>query len=116
MTDDQPLWKQGLAVVDSTLSTRVDSAVRSEQFAVAVALVSRARSGLAGKGQRVSRKLWHTLNLPAATDVNRLLTHLGALERQVRELSKQLDDAATQEGVETRAADRTLGDSGTNQP
>ena len=95
MADDQPLCKQGLAVVDSTVATRVDNAVRSEQFAVAVALVLRARSGLSSKSQRASRKLWHTLNLPAATDVNRRLSHIGALERQVRELSKQLRDATS---------------------
>ena len=33
----------------------------------------------------------HLLNLPAATDVKRLLTEIGRLQEQVRDLQRQLD-------------------------
>ncbi|RNL62849.1 hypothetical protein EFK50_14035 [Nocardioides marmoriginsengisoli] len=88
----------GLGAVDTVLGSSRDSVVRSEEFAVAVALASRVRTGVAARAQHLSRKLWHTLNLPAATDVNRLLTQIGAVERQVRELSNALSDAQTREG------------------
>jgi phage host-nuclease inhibitor protein Gam len=34
----------------------------------------------------------HLLNLPAGSDVNRLLVQIAALEREVRELRKRLED------------------------
>ena len=45
----------------------------------------------------------HALNLPAGTDVTRILNELGQLKRQVRELSTQLD-AAQAELEQARAA------------
>ena len=42
---------------------------------------------------RSTRRALHALNLPAGTDVTRILNELGQLKRQVRELSSQLDEA-----------------------
>jgi septal ring factor EnvC (AmiA/AmiB activator) len=67
--------------------------VQSEQFAVAAGLVSRAQRDFAQRSERASRQILHQLNLPAGSDMNRLLTQIGSLEREVRQLRKQLADA-----------------------
>jgi uncharacterized membrane protein YciS (DUF1049 family) len=41
-------------------------------------------------------RLWHLINLPAGTDVQRLRVQIGALDRQVRRLTLQLDQLASQ--------------------
>jgi len=67
--------------------------VQSEQFAVAVGLASRVQRALQEQATNSTRRVLHGLNLPAGTDVARILNELGQLKRQVRELSSQLDDA-----------------------
>jgi len=67
--------------------------VQSEQFAVAVGLAARVQRALSEQAATSTRRVLHGLNLPAGTDVSRILNELGQLKRQVRELSTQLDDA-----------------------
>jgi len=67
--------------------------VQSEQFAVAVGLAARVQRALQEQATNSTRRVLHGLNLPAGTDVARILNELGQLKRQVRELSTQLDDA-----------------------
>ena len=42
---------------------------------------------------RATRRVLHRLNLPAGTDVSRILNEIGQLRVQVRELSNELDEA-----------------------
>ena len=37
------------------------------------------------------RRAWHLVNLPAGSDVNRLLDEIATLQRQVRDLEKRID-------------------------
>ena len=67
--------------------------MQSEQFAVAVGLAARVQRALQEQATNSTRRVLHGLNLPAGTDVARILNELGQLKRQVRELSTQLDDA-----------------------
>ena len=67
--------------------------MQSEQFAVAVGLAARVQRALSEQATNSTRRVLHGLNLPAGTDVSRILNELGQLKRQVRELSTQLDDA-----------------------
>jgi hypothetical protein len=87
-----PSWKQVFDTVDRNLGTKLNDFARSENFAIIAGLVSRSRTELASRSQRSSRQVLHLLNLPAASDVNRLLAQIGLLEREVRELRKQLDE------------------------
>ena len=45
---------------------------------------------------RSTRRLLHSLNLPAGTDVSRLLAEIGELKKQVRQLSQQLEKATAE--------------------
>ena len=90
---DAPTWKKLYDRFDSTVGTRLDDFVRSEDFATLVALAQRGQREVAARGERATRRVLHSLNLPAGSDVNRLLVQIGNLEREVRELRKRLADA-----------------------
>ncbi len=93
---DQPSWRQGFDAVEKQLSPRLEGLVQSEQFAVAVGLAARAQRAVEGELARTTRRVLHRLNLPAGTDVSRILNEIGQLRVQVRELSAELDDARAQ--------------------
>jgi len=90
---DQPSWRQGFDALEQRLSPRLESLLRSEQFAVAVGLAARAQRTVEGELAKTTRRVLHRLNLPAGTDVSRILNELGQLRVQVRELSAELDAA-----------------------
>jgi hypothetical protein len=93
MASTTPLWHKVVARVDDVVTPHADALVRSEAFAVAAGLAVRTRRD-AGRGlEGVSRRVWHLLNLPAGSDVNRVLGQIASLERQVRLLEKRLSDA-----------------------
>ena len=50
----------------------------------------------------VAARVWHLVNLPAGTDVHRLRKQIGALDRDVRRLTLQLE----LEQAKTTARDR----------
>jgi hypothetical protein len=93
---DQPSWRQGFDAVEKQLSPRLEGLVQSEQFAVAVGLAARVQRAVEGELARTTRRVLHRLNLPAGTDVSRILNEIGQLRVQVRELSAELDDARAQ--------------------
>ena len=66
--------------------------MRSDSFAVALGLVARVQRTMQEEASRATRRVLHQLNLPAGTDVARILNELGQLRRQVRELSEELED------------------------
>jgi uncharacterized membrane protein len=66
--------------------------VRSESFAVAVGLVARVQRAVQQEAGRTTRRLLHQLNLPAGSDVSRILNEIGQLRRQVRELTVELEE------------------------
>ena len=90
---DQPSWRQGFDAVEKQVAPRLESAVRSEQFAVAVGLAARMQRAVEGELSRTTRRVLHRLNLPAGSDVSRILNEIGQLRMQVRALSEELDDA-----------------------
>ena len=90
---DQPSWRQGFDAVEKQLSPRLEALVQSEQFAIAVGLASRVQRAVEGEMSRSTRRVLHRLNLPAGTDVSRILNEIGQLRVQVRELSAELDEA-----------------------
>lgn len=80
------------------MAPRLDAAVRSERFGVAVGLASQARRTIQRRTERSTRRMLHLLNLPAGSDVTRILNELGQLQRQVRDLAKQVDESKEVDG------------------
>jgi hypothetical protein len=91
VSEDRPLWRQGYDVIERQIGPRLDEVIRSEQFAIAIGLIQQGRRSLQQRAERTSRRMLHLANLPAASDVSRLLAEIGELQRQVRELEKQRD-------------------------
>jgi predicted transcriptional regulator len=91
MSEERPLWRQGFDAVEAAVGPRVKAAVGSEQFAVAVGLASRARRTAQRRLERTTRRLYHLANLPAGSDVTRILAEIAQLRRQIVELSRELE-------------------------
>jgi hypothetical protein len=90
---DTPTWRQGFDAVERQLAPRLDALVRSEQFAVAVGLATRVQRAVEGELARNTRRMLHRFNLPAGTDVARILEEIGQLRMQIRELTAELEEA-----------------------
>jgi hypothetical protein len=93
-----PLWHQAGTRVDGLLAPHADAVVRSEAFTIAAGLALRARRDAGHALERASRRVWHLLNLPAGSDVNRVLGQIASLERQVRLLDKRVSDGRARRG------------------
>ena len=102
-----PKWRQTFDAIEREVTPRLDTVIRSEQFAVATGLAAQVQRRVAKQAARNTRRVLHMLNLPAGTDVTRLLNEIGQLKAQVRTLSSQIEaqiDAPT--APPARAASR----------
>jgi hypothetical protein len=91
MSEDQPLWRRSFDEVERAVGPPLTEVVNSEAFAVAVGIAARVRNRAQRQTERMTRRLLHQANLPAGSDINRLLAEIGKLQTQVRELSKQVE-------------------------
>jgi hypothetical protein len=91
MTEQQPVWRQTFDAVERTVGPPLTEVANSEAFAVALGLAAQARKTAQRQTERFTRRLLHQANLPAGSDINRLLTEIGKLQAQVRELTKQVE-------------------------
>ena len=92
MAEAAPVWRQQFDAVERQVSPRLEGLVRSEGFAVAVGLAARVQRTVEDQLSRTSKRVLHRLNLPAGSDVTRLLKEIGQLRLQVRALQSQLDE------------------------
>ena len=89
-----PKWRQTFDSIEREVTPRLDTIIRSEQFAVATGLAAQMQRRFAKQAARNTRRVLHLLNLPAGTDVTRLLNEIGQLKAQVRSLSSQIEAQA----------------------
>jgi hypothetical protein len=89
---DSPLWRQAFDAVEKRVTPPAEQLVRTPGFSVGVAVVGKARSVARGAARGVSARAWHLLNLPAGSDVSRLRSQVGALDREVRRLTVALEN------------------------
>ena len=90
---EPPRWRQAFDAVERRVTPRAEEVVRSEAFAVGAALTRRAVTLARGTARGATTRFWHLLDLPAGTDVSRLRAQVGALDREVRRLTLQLEAA-----------------------
>jgi hypothetical protein len=107
---EPPLWRQAFDAVERRVTPRADRLVRTPSFAVGAALVRRAETVARSSAQGVTARAWHLLNLPAGSDVTRLRAQIGALDREVRRLTVQLE--TEQRTAAARPRGRTGGRTG----
>jgi len=92
MAEDRPTLRKTVSKVDSLVAPTIEGIVQHEVVGLGMAVAVRLSRGMTLRAERLSRHLLHTLNLPAGSDVRRLLAQLAMIEREVRELSKALND------------------------
>jgi hypothetical protein len=99
---ESPLWRQAFDAAEKRVTPHAEQLVRTPAFALATALARRAQSTARGTARGLTARAWHLVNLPAGSDVSRLRAQVGALDREIRRLTVQLD-------TERRRADRPTG-------
>ena len=65
--------------------------MHSGEFATVTAAIFGVRRAVGNGVNGVAARVWHLVNLPAGTDLQRLRKQIGALDRDVRRLSLQLE-------------------------
>src|SRR4051812_24094332 len=91
MSEQRPLWRQGFDAVDGAVGPRLTALVNSDGFAVAVGVATRTQSAVRRRTERATRRMLHLWNLPAGSDVTRILNEIGSLQQQVRDLTRELN-------------------------
>jgi hypothetical protein len=97
-----PLWRQAFDAAERTVAPRAENLVRTPYFALGVALVRRAQGAARDSVQDITARAWHLVNLPAGSDVTRLRGQIGALDREVRRLTLQLESERRRAGSTPR--------------
>ena len=95
-----PLWRQVYDRVERAVAPRLEAGVQTGMFASTLAAAAKARADLNRRGSELADLLGtasarglHLVNLPAADDVTRLRAEILDLDRRVRDLTRQLDQA-----------------------
>jgi hypothetical protein len=88
---DRPLWRRAFDAVDHGIGRPIEAVTRTDAFGDAFTIAWRLQRRMQKELERRSRRALHLCNLPAASDVRRLSEQVGALQRQVRELSHELE-------------------------
>ena len=86
-----PLWRQAFDAADRALAPRAEGLVRTQAFDVGVTILQRAQVLARNSVRDLTARAWHLLNLPAGSDVSRLRSQIGALDREVRRLTVRLE-------------------------
>jgi hypothetical protein len=73
------------------VAPHAESLVRTPGFSTGVAVLRRAQVLARSSARGLTARAWHLLNLPAGSDVSRLRAQIGALDREVRRLTVQLE-------------------------
>jgi hypothetical protein len=93
---DKPAWRRTYDAVETTVTPWVEAVVHTSHFANTTALVARARRRVGDQVDGVAAGILHLCNLPARTDIQRLRRQVGAVDREVRRLSAELDHQTRQ--------------------
>ena len=101
-----PVWKQLFDAVDRRFGSTVNELAQRDEVVALAALGLRSRTEIERAMERISRRALHFLNLPAGSDVNRLLQQIARVEREVRDLRHQLADRENAEYLAALEADR----------
>ena len=90
VSEQRPVWRQGFDAVERTVSPPLTAVVNSEQFAIGVGLVAHLQKAIQARTERATRRVLHQWNLPAGSDITRIIAEIGTLQAQVRDISRQL--------------------------
>ena len=87
-----PWWQRAVVGAQSWATPVLRSAVDRQEVTGAIALLQSLRVTVTRTTEGPSRELLHLLNLPAGSDVTRMLVQIASMEREIRELRKRIED------------------------
>ncbi len=105
-----PLWRQAFDAAEKRVTPHAENLVRTPGFATGVTLLRRAQNLARDTARDVSARAWHLVNLPAGTDLARLRAQIGALDREVRRLTVQLETERRARAATDPTPEETDGD------
>jgi hypothetical protein len=85
------MWRRVFDALERPVGETLENLVQTEGFADTVAHATKLQEKSRRGFERVTREVLHLINLPSATDVKRAEQRLASLERQLRDLTKQLE-------------------------
>ena len=107
---EQPWWRQVYDWAERTIGPPLEAGVKTDTFADVLAATTRLRADLdrrraeiAGQLNAASARWLHLVNLPAADDVRRLREEILKLDRQLRDLTRRLDQVGWKGEADGRA-------------
>jgi hypothetical protein len=90
MSDTHPL-RRAYDAAEREVAPRVEALLHSDEFTTTTTWIAKARKRIGGGIAAAGAQIWHLVNLPAGTDIKRLRSQLGSLDREVRKLGLQLE-------------------------
>lgn len=84
------LWRRAFDTFERPLAAASESWVQSETFMDLAAVAVRMQRRLAADGQRMTEQWLHAWGMPARGDLSKLMNQVAGLERQVRDLEREL--------------------------
>ena len=92
MASSPPLWLKVVLRAERAIGGPVEAAVRSDRYFDAVAGLNKTKARVSGAVESVSHRGLHLLNLPAGTDIKKLREQVARMDRQLVQLTKELED------------------------
>ena len=86
MPTPRPLWRRAVDGLEQRLAGPLENLVHHENTSLALSIGSRAIAGAKTQAEHASRTILHALNIPAASDLFRLLEHITEVEHELRQL------------------------------
>ena len=93
MPQNKPRWRRAFDAAEAAITPRADALVHTHEFSTGAAAVARARAAARARLTGLSSRAWHVLNLPAGTDLRRLRSQLGEIDRELRRLNMRLEQS-----------------------
>src|SRR3954452_12242169 len=104
---DKPTWRRAFDGVEGPLGAALEDVARSGRFAEALGLTTRARAAGGRALEPNTRRLWHAANLPAGSDVAHLPRQVAALDHELRQVRRALEQAETRREEERDGSARS---------
>lgn len=90
MSDPSPL-RVLVGVLEKELTPQLQRMFSSSEFAGLVTAATRAEATVRSMTETTAGRLWHLVNLPTGTDVQRVRVLVAELDGEVRRLQRQID-------------------------
>jgi hypothetical protein len=88
---DKPLFWKAFDAAERAVGPRLEEAVRSGPFLGALGAAAQVQAKVRRDAERRSRRVWHLVNLPAASDVAHLRRQVAHLDRELRRVTAALE-------------------------